>query len=50
VLVESLQLPALLLPVRLLFIWRLWPVYLLVAIVIFLLMQFFQLAVKREPK
>lgn len=50
VLVESLQLPALLLPVRLLFVWRLWPVYLLVAIVIFLLMQFLQLAVKREAK
>jgi len=43
VLVESLQLP-----IRSLLIWRLWPVYLLVPIVVFLLMQFLQLAVKRE--
>jgi hypothetical protein len=43
VLVESLQLP-----IRELLIWKLWPVYLLVLIVVFLLMQFFQLAVKRE--
>jgi len=43
VLVESLQLP-----IRSLLIWRLWPVYLLVPIVVFLLLQFLQLAVKRE--
>lgn len=45
VLVESLQLP-----IRSLLVWRLWPVYLLVPIVIFLLMQFLQLAVKKESK
>jgi len=45
VLVESLQLP-----IRSLLVWRLWPVYLLVPIVIFLLLQFLQLAVKREAK
>ncbi len=43
VLVESLQLP-----IRELTVWRLWPVYLLVPIVIFLLLQFLQFAVKRE--
>jgi hypothetical protein len=50
VLIESLQLPARILPEKLLFVWRLWPVYLLVPIVIFLFLQFLQLAVKREPK
>lgn len=43
VVVESLQLP-----IRSFLVWRLWPVYLLVPIVIFLLLQFLQLAVKRE--
>jgi hypothetical protein len=43
VLVESLQLP-----IREFWVWRLWPVYLLVPIVVFLLLQFLQLAVKRE--
>jgi hypothetical protein len=43
VLVESLQLP-----IRGLLVWRLWPMYLLVPIVVFLLMQFLQFAAKRE--
>jgi hypothetical protein len=43
VVVESLQLP-----IRELKLWRLWPVYLLVPIVVFLLLQFLHLAVKRE--
>jgi hypothetical protein len=43
VLVESLQLP-----IRELWIWRLWPIYILVPIVIFLLLQFLQLAVKKS--
>jgi len=41
VLVESLQLP-----IRELLIWRLWPVYLLVPIVVFLILQLLQLAAK----
>ncbi|HEY2410825.1 MAG TPA: hypothetical protein VGI40_01200 [Pirellulaceae bacterium] len=43
VLVESLQLP-----IRGFLVWRLWPVYLLVPIVVFLMLQFLQFAAKRR--
>jgi hypothetical protein len=43
VLVESLQLP-----IRGFLVWRLWPVYLLVPIVVFLMLQLLQFAVKRR--
>jgi hypothetical protein len=43
VLVESLQLP-----VREFLVWRLWPVYLLVPIVVFLMLQVLQFAAKRR--
>src|SRR5262249_18937293 len=43
VLVESLQLP-----IREFWVWRLWPVYLLVPIVVFLMLQLLQFAAKRE--
>jgi hypothetical protein len=45
VIVEGLQLP-----MREWRLWRLWPFYLLVPIVAFLLLQFLQLAVKREDR
>jgi hypothetical protein len=43
VLVESLQLP-----IRGFLVWRLWPIYLLVPIVVFLLLQLLQFAAKRR--
>ena len=44
-LVEALQLP-----IRGWLIWRLWPVYLLTPLAVFLLMQLLQLAIKREDR
>jgi hypothetical protein len=36
------------LPMRDWLVWKYWPIYLLVPVVVFLLLQFLQLAIKRD--